>query len=117
MAATRDLSKPIAGLLFVLGWGIGITLWSLAHLAPTATVGGLIVDVGILSVSLGFAAPFIKTQRWMVNSVLLALAAVVLFAFGHFANVTVLVYLLRLLAPLLALLTPLYRLLDFRIFA
>ncbi|MCU1584641.1 MAG: hypothetical protein JWM49_1197 [Microbacteriaceae bacterium] len=117
MAATRDLSKPIAGLVFVLGWGIGITLWSLAHLAPDATIGGLIVDVGILSVSLGFAAPFIKTQRWMVNAALLALGGLVLFVFGHFVHITVLVYMLRLLAPLLALLTPLYRLLDFRIFA
>ncbi len=40
----------------------------------------------------------------------------VLFAFGDFVNVTVITYLLRLLAPLLAVLQPVYKLLDFRVF-
>ena len=117
MEDTRVVSKPIAGLVFVLGWAIGITLWSVAHLAPDATTGGFIVDIGILFVCVGFAAPFIKTRLWLVRAAILALVGVALFAFGGFLHIDVIVYTLRLLAPLLALLTPLYKLLDFRIFA
>jgi hypothetical protein len=117
MPASRDLTKPIAGLVFVLGWAIGITLWSVSHLAPNAQTGAFIVDIGILAVSVGFAAPFLKTTNGLVAAVILALVGIGLFAFGDFVQVPVVTYLLRLLAPLLALLTPVYKLLDFRIFA
>jgi hypothetical protein len=117
MPATRELTKPIAGLVFVLGWAAGIALWSLAHLAPDATTGAFVVDIGILAVSVGFAAPFLKTTSGLAAAVVLALVGIALFAFGGYLHITVIVYLLRLLAPLLALLTPLYKLLDFRIFA
>ncbi|MHC5796941.1 hypothetical protein ACVXZ4_12350 [Lacisediminihabitans sp. FW035] len=117
MPASRDLTKPIAGLVFVLGWAIGITLWSVSHLAPNAETGAFLVDIGILAVSVGFAAPFLKTTNGLVAAVILALIGIVLFAFGDFVHVAVITYLLRLLAPLLAVLTPVYKLLDFRIFA
>lgn len=117
MPVSRELTKPIAGLVFVLGWAIGITLWSLAHLAADATTGAFIVDVGILAVSVGFAAPFLKTTNGLVAGVILAVIGIALFAFAGFLHITVIVYLLRLLAPLLALLTPVYKLLDFRVFA
>jgi hypothetical protein len=117
MPVSRELTKPVAGLVFVLGWAIGITLWSVAHLAPDATTGAFVVDIGILAVSVGFSAPFLKTTNGLVAAVILALIGVGLFAFGGFLHITVIVYLLRLLAPLLALLTSVYKLLDFRIFA
>ena len=117
MPASRDLTKPIAGLVFVLGWAVGITLWSLSHLAPNAGTGAFIVDIGILAVSVGFAAPFLKTTNGLVAALILALIGIVLFAVGDLVNVTVITYLLRLLAPFLAVLTPVYKLLDFRIFA
>jgi hypothetical protein len=117
MPASRDLTKPITGLVFVLGWAIGITLWSVSHLAPNAETGAFIVDVGILAVSVGFSAPFLKTTNGLLAAVILAIIGIALFAFGDFLNVTVVTYLLRLLAPLLAVLTALYKLLDFRIFA
>jgi uncharacterized membrane protein len=117
MPVSRELTKPIAGLVFVLGWAIGITLWSVAHLAPDATTGAFVVDIGILAVSVGFAAPFLKTMNGLVSAVILALIGIALFAFGGYLHITVIVYLLRLLAPFLALLMPLYKLLDFRVFA
>jgi hypothetical protein len=117
MPASRDLTKPIAGLVFVLGWAIGITLWSVSHLAPNAETGAFLVDIGILAVSVGFSAPFLKTTNGLVAAIILALVGIALFAVGDFAHVTVITYLLRLLAPLLAMLTPVYKLLDFRVFA
>jgi len=117
MPASRDLTKPIAGLVFVLGWAVGITLWSVSHLAPTGETGAFLVDIGILAVSVGFAAPFLKNTNGLLAAVILAIIGIGLFAFGDFLHVTVITYLLRLLAPLLAVLTPVYKLLDFRIFA
>jgi hypothetical protein len=117
MPVPRELTKPIAGLVFVLGWAIGITLWSLSSLAPNGETGAFIVDIGILAVSVGFAAPFLRTTNGLVAAVILALIGIVLFAFGDFLHVAVITYLLRLLAPLLAVLTTVYKLLDFRIFA
>jgi hypothetical protein len=117
MPVSRELSKPLAGLVFVLGWAIGITLWSVAGLAPDATTGGFIVDIGILAVSVGFAAPFLETTNGLAAAVILALIGIVLFAAGHYLGAPVIVYLLRLLAPFLAIMTPVYRLLGFRIFA
>ena len=117
MPASRSLTKPIAGMFFVLGWAIGITLWSVSPLAPNAETGAFLVDIGILAVSVGFAAPFLKSTNGLLAAVILALIGIGLFAFGDLLHVAVVTYLLRLLAPLLAVLTALYKLLDFRIFA
>ncbi|MBG6107587.1 hypothetical protein [Frigoribacterium sp. CG_9.8] len=117
MPASRTLPKPLAGLVFVLGWAIGIVLWSVSSLAPDAQTGAFLVDVGILAVSVGFAAPFLKSTNGLLVALALGLVGIGLFAFGDFLNVAVITYLLRLLAPLLAVLTALYKLLDFRIFA
>ncbi|HEY0261073.1 MAG TPA: hypothetical protein VGC18_14615 [Lacisediminihabitans sp.] len=113
----NELSKPIAGAVFVLGWAIAITLWSLTHLAPDFATRGFIADVGILCAAVGFAAPFLATRSGLVASLVLGLIGVALFAFSGYLHITVIVYLLRILAPLLALLTPLYKLTSFRIFA
>lgn len=117
MPVSRELVKPLAGLAFVAGWAIGITLWSVSHLAPNAETGAFLVDIGILAVSVGFAALFLKSTNGLVAALVLALVGIALFALGDYLHVTVIVYLLRLLAPLLAVLTAVYKLLDFRIFA
>ena len=109
--------KPLGGLLFLLFWGIGITLWSCTHLLPTPEGRGFMADVGIVFACLGLAAPFIQTMRGLRTSAIVGIIGIVLFAVFGFGHVTVLVYLLRLLGPLLALLTPVNKLLGFRVFA
>lgn len=117
MSGSRELIKPVAGAVFVVGWAIGIVLWSVSHLAPNGETGAFLVDIGILAVSVGVAALFLKTTNGLAAAVVLALIGIALFAVGDYFHVPVIVYLLRLLAPLLALLTAVYKLLDFRIFA
>jgi hypothetical protein len=109
--------KPLAGLLFILFWGIGITLWSCTHLLPTPEGRGFMADIGIVFACLGLAAPFIQTMRGLRTAAIVGIVGIVLFAVFGFGHVTVLVYLLRLLGPLLALLTPLNKALGFRVFA
>lgn len=117
MSESRELTKPVAGLVFVIGWAVGIALWSLSHLAPDAATGGFVVDIGILAVSVASAAPFLGRQKWLINSLYLALVGLALVAFGHYVHVDVIVFLVRIIAPLLAVLAPVYKLLGFRIFA
>lgn len=117
MPQPRELSKPVIGLVFVLGWAIGITLWSLSHLAPNAPTGAFVVDLGILFVCIASATPFLPSQKSLQTSIYLSFAAVVLFAFGDFVHVDVVTFTLRIIAPLLALMAPVYKLLGFRIFA
>ncbi len=113
----RSIPKPLAGLVFVLFWGIAITLWSCTHLLPTFEGRGFMADIGIVFASIGFAAPFLASMKGLVASAVLGIIGIALFALFGFGHVTVLVYLLRLLAPLLALLTPLNKLTSFRVFA
>lgn len=116
-ASEAPVQKPLAGALFILFWGIGITLWSCTHLLPTPEGRGFMADLGIVFACLGLAAPFIQTMRGLRSAAVVAIIGIVLFAIFGFGQVTVFVYLLRLLGPLLALLTPVYKLLGFRVFA
>lgn len=106
------LSKPLAGVLFLAFWVIAILAWSLAHLATNAAAGAFIVDVGIVAASLGFASLFLGTLTALRSAAVLGLIAIVLFALGDFAQLTWLVYLLRILGPFLALLTPIFKVGD-----
>lgn len=117
MAESRELTKPVAGLVFVIGWAVGIALWSLSPLSPDAATGGFVVDIGILFVCVASAAPFLGRQKWLLNAVYLAIIGIALAAFGHYVHVDVIVFLVRIIAPLLAVLAPVYKLLGFRIFA
>ena len=111
------VSKPLAGLTFVIFWAIAIVLWSITHLFVGHALQGFLVDAGIVFASVGLAAPFLLTMRGYRASLILGVVGIVLFAIFGFGEVTVFVYTLRLLVPLLALLTPLYKLTSFRIFA
>lgn len=108
----KELSKPAAGGVFLLLWVVAIVAWSLSHLAANPAIGALIVDVGIVAASLGFAALFLSTVSAVRSATALAIIAVVLFLVGDLLHVTALVYLLRLLGPFLALLTPLFKVGD-----
>jgi hypothetical protein len=116
-SGTSALGKPTAGLTFVLGWAVAIVLWSIAHLYTDPAAGGFVVDVGILFAAVGFSAPFLATRSGYRASLLLGAIGIVLFALFGFGNIEVLVFTLRILTVLLALLTPLYKLTSFRIFA
>jgi hypothetical protein len=111
------LGKPAATLVFVLGWAVAIVLWSIAHLYTDPVAGGFVVDVGIIFAAVGFSAPFLASRTQLIAALMLGAIGIVLFALFGFGHVTVLVYLLRILVPLLALLTPLYKTTSFRIFA
>jgi hypothetical protein len=113
----RSIPKPLAGLVFVLFWGIAIALWSCTHLLPTHDGRGFMADIGIVFASIGFAAPFLASMKNLLAAAILGIIGIVLFGAFGFLNATVLVYMLRLLVPFLALLTPLYKLLSFRVFA
>jgi hypothetical protein len=108
----KELTKPAAGGLFLLLWAVAIVAWSLSHLASNPAVGAFIVDVGIVAASLGFAALFLGTVPGLRSAAVLALIAIVLFLVGDLLHVTGLVYLLRLLGPFLALLTPMFKVGD-----
>jgi hypothetical protein len=112
----RELGKPIAGLAFVLGWAIAIVAWSILHNFSDPGVRGFIADIGILTAAVGFAAPFVSSKRNFI--VILGWSAIALgvFAIADFNQIHVIVYMLRLGIPLLALLTPLFKLLSFRVF-
>lgn len=111
-AYKKPLSKPAAGGAFLLLWAVAIVAWSLSHLATNPHVGAFIVDVGIVAASLGFAALFLRTVPALRSAAWLALIAVVLFLVGDLLHVTGLVYLLRILGPFLALLTPIFKVGD-----
>jgi hypothetical protein len=111
-----EIGKPLAGAVFVLGWAIAIVAWSVLHNFSDFGTRGFIADLGILAAAIGFSAPFLASKRSLVAACGWGAVALGLFAIGDFGHVTILVYTLRLLIPLLALLTPLYKLLSFRIF-
>ena len=112
----RELGKPIAGAVFVLGWALGIVAWSILGNFADAGLRGFLADLGITAAVIGFSAPFLANRRSLLVGGAWALVALGLFAIGDFGNVKIIVYTLRILLPLLALLTPLYKALSFRIF-
>jgi hypothetical protein len=112
----RSIPKPLAALVFLLFWGIAIALWSCTHLLPTPEGRGFMADIGIVFASIGLAAPFLLSMKQLLAAAILGIIGIVFFGLFGFAHATVLVYMLRLLVPFLALLTPLYKLLGFRVF-
>ncbi len=113
-----ELRKPLAGLIFVLGWAVAIVAWSLVHIIPDFAARGFVADVGIVFASIGFAALFITTLAQLRTAIILGVIGIALFAFGGFLHITVIVYALRILGPFLALMTPVFKLSNgFRIFA
>lgn len=104
----QEIGKPLAGGVFVLFWIIAIVLWSVAHLTPSAQWGAFTIDVGILFACVGFAAPFLQSRRGLQLAIIYALIGVLLFALGDFVGIVPLVYFLRILAPFMALLAPMF---------
>ncbi|MEO7123168.1 MAG: hypothetical protein ABI400_08655 [Lacisediminihabitans sp.] len=109
---SKELSKPAAGGLFLLLWAVAIVAWSLSHLATNPAVGAFIVDVGIVAASVGFAALFLGTVSALRSAVVLAVIAIVIFLVADLLHITGIVYLLRILGPFLALLTPIFKVGD-----
>jgi hypothetical protein len=105
-----ELSKPLAGLIFLLCWAVAIVAWCFVPHLVGHGLRGFIADIGIVFASIGFAAPFLTTKSNLGTAFWLGVVGVVLFAFGDFWNVQVLVYMLRILGPVLAVLTPVNRL-------
>jgi hypothetical protein len=98
------LRKSVAALVFVLGWGVAITLWSLVHLSSDFATRGFIADVGIIFASIAVAAPVLASRTELTVALILGAIGIALFAITGYLHITVLVYTLRLLVPLLALL-------------
>lgn len=107
-----ELSKPLAGGVFLLLWVVAIVAWSLAHLIPDAGARGFVIDVGIVLASLGFAALFLRTLRALRTAAVIGLIGIVLFLVGDLLQIKVLVFELRILGPFLALLTPIFKIGD-----
>lgn len=112
----RELGKPIAGLVFVLGWALAIVLWSILHNFTDAGLRGFLADFGIIAAAVGFSAPFLRSKRSLIVVLAWSFLALGVFALTDFSHVHVIVYMLRIGIPLLALLSPLYKLLSFRVF-
>ncbi|MBK4347418.1 hypothetical protein [Lacisediminihabitans changchengi] len=113
----RPVPKSLVGLVFVLFWVIAILLWSFSHLLPTMGGRGFMVDIGIVLASIALATPSLGTLRELRTAAIMGIVAIALFAIGDLAQITVMVYALRVLVPFLALMTPVYKLLSFRVFA
>ena len=104
----KALPKPLAGAAFVILWLIALALWIIAPNIVDPRLGAFVIDTGIVLASLGFAAPQITSLKVFRNSVIAAVVAVALFAFGDFAEVTAISYFLRMFVPFIALLAALY---------
>lgn len=107
-----ELSKPLAGGVFLLLWVVAIVAWSLAHLIADAGARGFVIDVGIVLASLGFAALFLRTLRGLRAAAVIGLIGIALFLVGDLLQIKVLVFELRILGPFLALLTPIFKIGD-----
>ena len=114
----KALPKPVAGLAFVSMWAVAIVLWSIAHLVVDPHLGAFVVDTGLVLASVGLSILFVDWVRTALRAMLFGLVALVLFFIFDLADVTVFVYMLRLIVPLVALFTPVNRIANgFRIFA
>lgn len=107
-----ELSKPVAGGIFLALWVVAIVLWSIAHLFADVGARGFVIDVGIVLASLGFAALFLGTMRALRTAAVLGLLVIVLFLIGDMLQIKVLVYELRILGPFLALMAPIFKIGD-----
>ncbi|RFA10948.1 hypothetical protein B7R54_18325 [Subtercola boreus] len=114
----KALPKPVAGLAFVSMWAVGIVLFSIAHLVENPLLGAFVVDTGLVLVAVGFSLLFVDWVRTALRTLLFGLVALVLFLIFDLADITVIVYMLRIIVPLLAVFVPVNRVANgFRIFA
>jgi hypothetical protein len=105
-----ELAKPLAGLVFLLCWAIAIVAWCFVPHLVGHGLRGFIADVGIVFASIGFAAPFLARKKDLAIAFILGAIGIAFFALGDFLNIQVLVYFLRLLGPVLAVMTPVNKL-------
>ena len=103
---TPELPKPLAGLVFLAFWAVAIVAWCLVPGLVGHGLRGFVADTGIIFASVGFAAPFLATKANLLTAIALGALGIALFAVGDFLNIQLLVYMLRILGPILALLTP-----------
>ena len=108
----RELPMKLAGAVFVLFWLAAIALWIIAPHITDPHWGAFVIDTGLLLASVGFAAPFISRLKSLGVTFGFAAIAWGLFALGDFADVTALLYFLRMFVPLLALLAFAYALIG-----
>jgi hypothetical protein len=101
-----ELSKPAAGLLFLLFWAIAIVAWCFVPHLIGHGLRGFIADTGIVFAAIGFASPFLVTKKNLRTGLVLSAIGIAFFALGDFVDIQILVYFLRILAPVLALMTP-----------
>jgi hypothetical protein len=105
MAAERvspPVPKPLAGFLFLLFWAAAIVAWCLVNLSTDHGVRALIADVGIVFASAGTAGLFVGTRKGFVAILVLGLIGFALFAVGDLLDVQLLVYFLRIMGPVIA---------------
>jgi hypothetical protein len=107
---TPELPKPLAGLVFIAFWAVAIVAWCLVPGLVGHGLRGFVADTGIIFASIGFAAPFLATKANLLTAFALGALGIALFAVGDFLNIQLLVYTLRILAPTLAVLTPINKL-------
>jgi hypothetical protein len=116
-APVRDVTKAVGGGLFVLFWAIAIVLWVLVGQFDDPAIRGFVADAGIVFASLGTAAPFLATTRSLKIALGWGAVALGLFALADLAQITVIVYLLRMFVPLVALLAPVNKFVNgYRVF-
>lgn len=101
-----ELPKPLVGLLFLLFWAVAIVAWCIVPHLVGHGLRGFIADFGIVFASLGFAVPFLVSKKNLGTALILAVVGILLFALGDFADIQLLVYFLRIFAPVLAVLAP-----------
>jgi hypothetical protein len=114
-APRGELGKPAAGAIFVLFWLIAIAAWIVAGVAlgDAGAWQPFLVDVGLLFASIGFAAPFLGSTRAFAWTLVFGVVGVILFAIGEFADITPIVYFVRLLAPFLGVvIAPTFKLVN-----
>jgi hypothetical protein len=105
MAAERvspPVPKAIAGLLFLLFWAVAIVAWCLVNLSTDHGVRALIADIGIVFACAGTAGLFVATRKGFVAILVLSLIGAALFIVGDLFDVQLLVYFLRIMGPVIA---------------
>ncbi|CAD6000881.1 hypothetical protein [Agreia sp. COWG] len=116
-APVKDVTKAQGGALFVLFWAIAVVLWIIVGLFDDAGLRGFVVDAGIVFASLGIASPFLATHRSLRIALGWGALALGLFAVFNLAEITVLVYLMRMFVPLIAFLAPVNKFINgYRVF-
>ena len=105
----KELHRPLASGVFVVFWVVAIALWVIAPFMSYAKTGGFLIDTGLILASVGFAALFIATKKGLLVALIFGAIGIVAFALFGYLGITSIVYFIRILAPFLALLAPLFK--------